>query len=123
MENVRPQPYPAMLLTCGLNDSRVAYWEIAKFAQRLREANTGKRDILCKVRGAVGVARRGAAPRKRRRSVFHYYPVLPVFSSSFSACLQIDMGAGHFSYSDRYQYLREKAFEYAWLMAELGVKV
>jgi hypothetical protein len=36
---------------------------------------------------------------------------------------QTDMGAGHFSYNDRYVYLREKAFEYAWLLHTLGVKV
>jgi oligopeptidase B len=50
---VRPAAYPHMLLTAGLNDSRVAYWEIAKFAQRLRAANTGGSQILCKVRGGV----------------------------------------------------------------------
>lgn len=36
---------------------------------------------------------------------------------------QTDMGAGHFSYNDRYVYLREKAFEYAWLLQTLGVKI
>ena len=82
MQNVRPARLPAMLLTCGLNDSRVAYWEPCKFAQRLRDHNPGPREVLCK----------------------------------------IDMGAGHFSYSDRYAYLRETAFEYAWLLRELGVK-
>ena len=33
-----PYPYPPVLLTAGLNDSRVAYWEAAKFAARLRDA-------------------------------------------------------------------------------------
>ena len=33
------------------------------------------------------------------------------------------MGAGHFSYNDRYVYLRQTAFEYAWLLSALGVCV
>lgn len=38
MDNVKSQRYAPMLLEAGLNDSRVAYWEPAKFAQRVRAA-------------------------------------------------------------------------------------
>lgn len=34
--------------------------------------------------------------------------------------LKMDLEAGHFSSSDRYKYLRELAFDYAWLLEKLG---
>ena len=55
LNNVRAQRYPPMLLTAGLNDTRVCFWEPAKFAQRLRAATTGPQaDILLKVEMATG---------------------------------------------------------------------
>ena len=30
--------------------------------------------------------------------------------------LKMDLAAGHFSAADRYRYLRELAFDYAWLL-------
>ena len=35
-------------------------------------------------------------------------------------CLKMDMAAGHFSASDRYKKIRERAYEYAWLLDKLG---
>jgi len=34
--------------------------------------------------------------------------------------LKMDMAAGHFSASDRYKKLRERSYEYAWLLEQLG---
>ena len=34
--------------------------------------------------------------------------------------LKMDLAAGHFSASDRYRYLRELAFDYAWLLDQMG---
>ena len=33
--------------------------------------------------------------------------------------LKMDLAAGHFSAADRYKYLRELAFDYAWLLDKL----
>jgi oligopeptidase B len=53
-ENVTPQSYPAILITTGLNDPRVSYWEPAKWAARLRALNTGDRLLLLKVNPGSG---------------------------------------------------------------------
>ena len=34
--------------------------------------------------------------------------------------LKMDLAAGHFSAADRYRYLRELAFDYAWLLDVFG---
>jgi len=45
--------YPSMLITGGLNDTRVGYWEPAKFAARLREANQAN-DVLLRMEMGTG---------------------------------------------------------------------
>lgn len=45
-DNITRQAYPAILAVGGLSDSRVTYWEPAKWVARLREMNTGTRPIL-----------------------------------------------------------------------------
>jgi oligopeptidase B len=45
-ENLRPAPYPAVLATAGLNDTRVGFWEPAKWVARLREVTTSDRPVL-----------------------------------------------------------------------------
>jgi len=42
-------------------------------------------------------------------------------STSGPCCMKIDMGAGHFSASDRYKYLKELAFDYAFLLDQMGL--
>jgi oligopeptidase B len=44
-DQVKKQDYPAMLVTAGLNDPRVTYWEPAKWVARLR-AESGSRNLL-----------------------------------------------------------------------------
>ena len=53
-DNVGAVPYPAMLVTAGLNDPRVSYWEPAKWVQRLRERTTGEKPILLKTELGAG---------------------------------------------------------------------
>ena len=83
MQNVQSnKKYPNCLLTGGLHDPRVAYWEPAKFAATLRhEAD----------------------------------------SADSTICVKMDMSAGHFSASDRYKYLKELSFDYAFLLDHLGL--
>jgi len=53
-ENVRAEPYPAVLATSGLHDSRVGVHEPAKWVARLREVTTGDRPILLKIEMVAG---------------------------------------------------------------------
>jgi len=60
-DQVKPQPYPAVLATGGLSDPRVTYWEPAKWAAKLREFTTSDRPILLKINMTAGHG--GAAGR------------------------------------------------------------
>ncbi|MCA9837556.1 MAG: S9 family peptidase [Trueperaceae bacterium] len=81
-DNIEAKAYPNLLVTAGLNDPRVAYWEPAKWTAKLRDYKTDQNHLL----------------------------------------LKTNMGAGHSGASDRYEYLREKAFEYAFVLDTLGVE-
>ncbi|MBN1434800.1 S9 family peptidase [Candidatus Fermentibacterales bacterium] len=45
-DNVTPVEYPAMLVTAGLHDSQVGYWEPAKWVAKLRSTGTGSEPLL-----------------------------------------------------------------------------
>ena len=79
-DNIRPTRYPHILITTGLNDPRVAYWEPAKFAAKLRELKTDDNLLL----------------------------------------LKTNFDAGHAGASGRYDYLKEIAFDYAFLLETLA---
>jgi oligopeptidase B len=52
-DNVQPVAHPAMLVTAGLEDPRVGYWEPAKWVQKLRAAQPGDQ-VLFKVEMSAG---------------------------------------------------------------------
>jgi len=45
-DNVSRQDYPHMLVTSGLHDSQVQYWEPTKWVAKLRTHHTGDEKIL-----------------------------------------------------------------------------
>ncbi|SCZ68458.1 MULTISPECIES: S9 family peptidase [unclassified Pseudomonas] len=53
-ENVRAQAYPATLVIAGYNDSRVQYWEAAKWVARLRATRTDDNPLLLKTELGAG---------------------------------------------------------------------
>ncbi|MEL6190944.1 MAG: S9 family peptidase [Bacteroidota bacterium] len=45
-DNLEAKAYPSMLVTTGLHDSQVQYWEPAKYVAKLRELKTDKNPLL-----------------------------------------------------------------------------
>lgn len=53
-DQVTAQAYPPLLVTAGLNDPRVTYWEPAKWVARLRELKTDANELLLKTNMGAG---------------------------------------------------------------------
>jgi oligopeptidase B len=53
-DNIRAQAYPPMLVTAGLNDPRVTYWEPAKWVAKLRTLKTDANPLLLKTNMGAG---------------------------------------------------------------------
>ena len=53
-DNISEQEYPSILVTAGLWDSQVQYYEPAKYVAKLRDYNKGKNPILMKVNMTAG---------------------------------------------------------------------
>ena len=60
-DNIRPQVYPPVLVTAGLNDPRVGYWEPAKWTAKLRATRTDSGPLL--LRTNMGAGHGGASGR------------------------------------------------------------
>jgi len=75
-DNVRPHRYPPMLVTAGLNDTRVGYWEPAKFVAKLRRLKTDDNVLLLKTH--MGSGHGGPSDRyaKLRDLAFEYAFIL-----------------------------------------------
>ena len=53
-DNVKAQDYPPMLITGGLTDPRVTYWEPAKWAAKLRATKTDSNLLMLKINMGAG---------------------------------------------------------------------
>jgi oligopeptidase B len=80
-DNVGGQAYPPMLVTAGLNDPRVQYWEPAKWVARLRHEKADDNLLL----------------------------------------LHVNMSEGHSGASGRYDYIREVARDFAFVLDRLQI--
>ncbi|MDZ7748731.1 MAG: S9 family peptidase [Halofilum sp. (in: g-proteobacteria)] len=60
-DNVRAQAYPHLLVTAGVSDPRVTYWEPAKWVARLRATRTDEHLLVLRTNMSAGHA--GAAGR------------------------------------------------------------
>ncbi|KHS44075.1 oligopeptidase B [Novosphingobium subterraneum] len=53
-DQVKPQGYPPLMVTAGLNDPRVTYWEPAKWVAKLREVKTDGNELILKTNMGAG---------------------------------------------------------------------
>ena len=53
-DNVKAQDYPPLLITGGLTDPRVTYWEPAKWAAKLRATKTDSNPLFLKINMGAG---------------------------------------------------------------------
>jgi oligopeptidase B len=53
-DQVRAQDYPPLMVTAGLNDPRVTYWEPAKWVAKLRELKTDSNELILKTNMGAG---------------------------------------------------------------------
>ncbi len=81
-DNVVAKDYPALMVTTGLHDSQVQYFEPAKWVAKLRDLKTDDNLLIFK----------------------------------------INMDYGHGGASGRFEWIKETALEYAFILDQLGMK-
>ena len=71
-DNVERKAYPNMLITTGLNDSQVQYWEPAKWAAKLRDMKTDKNLLLLKTDMDTGHGGKSGRFESLKLTAFEY---------------------------------------------------
>jgi len=71
-DNVEAKAYPNLLITGGLHDSQVQYWEPAKWAAKLRELKTDGNRLLLKTNVDAGHGGSSGRFRRHRETAFSY---------------------------------------------------
>jgi oligopeptidase B len=71
-DNVEEQDYPALLVTTGLHDSQVQYWEPAKWVARLRERRRNKEPLLMYCNMATGHGGASGRFERHRETAMEY---------------------------------------------------
>ncbi|KAJ4709953.1 Prolyl oligopeptidase family protein [Melia azedarach] len=72
VDNVKPQNYPHILVTTGLNDPRVMYSEPAKFVAKLRDMKTDNNILLFKCELGAGHFSKSGRFERLREDAFTY---------------------------------------------------
>jgi len=75
-DNVRPKPYPALLVTTGLHDSQVQYFEPAKWVAKLRATKTDLNPLILKTNMEAGHGGASGRFRRLRETAYRYAFVL-----------------------------------------------
>ena len=78
-ENIRSQAYPALLAVAGYNDSRVQYWEAAKWVAKLRATRTDDNLLLLKTEFGAGHGGMSGRYQALKDVALEYAFVLKVF--------------------------------------------
>jgi len=71
-DNVARRNYPAMLITGGLHDSQVQYWEPAKWVAKLRELKTDNNPVILKTNMDAGHGGASGRFRRHQETAFSY---------------------------------------------------
>jgi oligopeptidase B len=71
-DSVARKNYPAMLITGGLHDSQVQYWEPAKWVAKLRELKTDNNPVLLKTNMDAGHGGASGRFRRHQETAFSY---------------------------------------------------
>ena len=75
-DNVRPQAYPAMLVTTGLWDSQVQYYEPAKWVAKLRALKTDRNPLLLHVDMEAGHGGKSGRFQRYRETAMEFAFIL-----------------------------------------------
>ena len=71
-DNVEAKNYPNLLITAGLHDSQVQYWEPAKWAAKLRALKTDKNRLVLKTNMDAGHGGTSGRFRRHHETAFAY---------------------------------------------------
>jgi oligopeptidase B len=71
-DQVKAQNYPSMLVTTGLHDSQVQYWEPAKWVARLREMKTDDNVLLLHTEMEAGHGGKSGRFERHRETAMEY---------------------------------------------------
>ena len=71
-DRVESKDYPHLLVTAGLHDSQVQYWEPAKWVAKLRAMKTDDRRLLLKTNMEAGHGGASGRYRRYRETAFEY---------------------------------------------------
>jgi oligopeptidase B len=81
-DNVRAQAYPAMLVTTGLWDSQVQYYEPAKWVAKLRALKTDRNPLLLHVDMEAGHGGKSGRFQRYRETAMEYAFILERLGAS-----------------------------------------